>query len=105
MIETSTLPASIRQRLELAQTLSDDNRPRDAQAVFAEACVELAKTAPELCGVLVSSAVGKNGFFVKKREVTESVERIEYRVFGFLVQEDWKPIRTVRTTDIVGGLL
>lgn len=96
MKELTTLPTSIRQRLELAQSLADENRPQEARAVLAQAAVELSKIAPELGAVVQAAAMGAKGIAGRICERHTTMERVERRCFGFLMEEEWIPIETVR---------
>lgn len=96
MKELATLPSSIRQRLELAQSLMNEDRPQEARTVLAQAAVELAKVAPELSTLVQAAAYGAKGIAGRIRERHTTMERVETRIFGLLVNEEWIPIESVR---------
>lgn len=96
MKELATLPTSIRQRLELAQSLINEKRPEEARTVLAQAAVELAKVAPELSALVQAAAYGAKGVVGRIRERHTTMERVETRILGFLVSEEWIPIETIR---------
>lgn len=104
MHDNTLLPASIRQRLELAQSLMNENRPKDDRGVFAQACVELARTSPEMAAILMAAVAGKHEISWTSVEERHSIERVQHSIFGIPIAEEWIPttsrITTTRTITI-----
>lgn len=97
MNELATLPASIRQRLELAQTLASQNRPQEAANVLSQVGAELARTHPELCALIAAAQMGYTRIDSIHSERTTGYERVEYKLFGFPIAEEWVPVTTTKT--------
>lgn len=76
MIELNTLPASVRTRLERAEALLSQNRPDQAQVIYSEIGRELAKTHPEICGLLVAAQMGFRQLSYQEIETSECVKKI-----------------------------
>lgn len=94
MRELATLPTSIRQRLEMASSLMDQNRPNEAETVLRQAGMEMARSNPELCALIMVALQGHRGFTSTTVEVRESVERIEHKFLGIPIAEEWVPVTT-----------
>lgn len=97
MNELATLPASIRQRLEMAQSLADRGRTAEAHGAYSEVLAVLARSSPDLCAVLLATLMGKNGVTSTTVEERHFVQRIEHTFLGILIAEEWVPM-TTRTT-------
>lgn len=77
MQDNTSLPASLRQRLELVQQHRDRGQPERAEAVMQEMARTLATSAPELCALLLAKQLGHTGF-----ETTETERRERTRSFN-----------------------
>lgn len=99
MKELATLPTSIRQRLELAETLTQQNRPEEAKSVLGQAALELAKTAPELCALVLAAACGAKSVAGRIQERKTTMERVQSNFLGIVVYDELIPVETRTTTD------
>lgn len=99
MKELATLPSSIRQRLELAETLTQQNRPDEAKSVLAQAALELAKSAPELCALVLAAACGAKGVAGRIQERKMTMERVQTNFLGLVVHEELIPVEIRTTTE------
>lgn len=88
MHDLESLPLSIRQRYEQAQTLAEQGRPDQAQLVIQEMARTLASTAPELCTLLIAGMLGFNGigYETEQRRTDRSVT--VRTAFGIQIGED-----------------
>jgi ABC-type oligopeptide transport system substrate-binding subunit len=96
MSEIVSVPSSVRVRLEQAETLLAQNRPREAEAAFKAAGSELARTQPELATMLVAAQMGHRDIAAAIKEVKTTTERVERRVLGVKVGEQRVPKTTTR---------
>lgn len=92
MKELATLPASIRERLEKARSLAHEGTFDDAQQLAQSAIRELARTSPELCGLLLAVQAGYIGISWETVEEHTIMERVEYKIFGIPVKTEWVPV-------------
>lgn len=101
MNELVSIPGSIRQRIEHAQRLLEQDRPKEAESQLRAAELELARSSPELYAVLAAMNRGYRGMEVSQTEYTRNHYKVEHRFLGILIGEEWVPRtdvkRTVRT--------
>jgi hypothetical protein len=88
MNELTTLPTSVRLHLERANTLASQSRGNEATAAFSSAAVTLARTNPELCGLLVAAALGFTELTVTQTDTHKETTRTAKRVMGVKYGED-----------------
>ena len=105
MKENTSLPASIRERIELAQQYVDRGQYESADNVMKEMARTLASSAPELCALLIAAQMGNRGFQAIKAEATSTARRVERRAFGFCVGEDIETTSQSRTSTVTYRLL
>lgn len=98
MSELVTLPASLRQRLELAQSLATQNRPQEAAMVAHQAMAELARCQPDLCALLMAAEMGYHGISATTIEQRTTMERVTRTFLGFPIGEEWQPVTTTTMT-------
>ena len=100
MKENTNLPASIRQRLELAQQYADRGQYNQADNVLQEMARSLASSAPELCALLMAGQMGYQGFDHTQSEQDVRTRRVEKRMMGVKYGEDVETTTTTRTTTV-----
>lgn len=88
MNENTTLPASVRERLELAQRHADAGDFRQADNVLREMARALASSAPELCALLMASQLGFEGYHTEFVDEDVNETRSPRRFLGIKYQED-----------------
>lgn len=88
MKENRSLPASIEQRLALAEQYHEQGMPERAENVMQEMARTLASCAPEMCALLLAHQFGKSGFGHYTENVVTEETRIPVRRFGFPIGED-----------------
>lgn len=98
MQDNTSLPASIRQRLELAQQYLDQGQPQRAETVMQEMARALATAAPELCTLLMAGQMGYAGYQISNSERSTRTNRVEKKVWGMTIGEDIETVTTTRTT-------
>lgn len=91
------LPSSIRERLELAKSLMDQNRPHDAEAILRDACVELARTNPELYTLIMTAQHGSQGLCDTTVETDTRMEQCDKTFLGLRIGKEWIPVTNTRT--------
>lgn len=98
----TTLPTSIRQRLEIARDLKSEGRPQEADVAFYQAVAEVGKSQPELAALMATAWKHGSAFLMRKRrETVERMQRIERSVFGTPVSEEWVKIPETRVIEEV----
>lgn len=95
MHELLTLPASVRQRLELSE--ATPQRGVDPEALWREAALALAREHPELLTLILGSKAGVTTVTHTRLEVNEYLERIERKFLGISLGEQFVPVTTRRT--------
>ncbi|MHB8636064.1 MAG: hypothetical protein ACYC96_06295 [Fimbriimonadaceae bacterium] len=101
--ELATLPASIRQRLELARELEAQHRPAEAANVAQNALYELARTSPSLCAALMAGQLGHRGIRRRVVEQTVTLVPIQQTFFGFSIGVSYHPRTETKTyTEEIG---
>lgn len=98
MTESHSVPTSIRTRLEQARALHEQDRPREAEVLFRDTCVELARTHPELCALIMSAKLGYPEIIAIVEEVTTEMRYVERNFFGIPLFEAMVPRTTTRIT-------
>lgn len=88
MHDLESLPISIRQRYEQAQTLVEQGKPDQAQLVLQEMARTLASTEPMLCALFLAGSLGLSG--IEKRVETRRTNTTETprMLFGVQVGRD-----------------
>ncbi len=98
MNQLESLPTSIRERLELARTLQSNGDQRSADSVLQQAVVELARTQPEMCALLLSANLGYQGISATVVERTTVMIPRPITFCGFNVGEEWVALTTTKET-------
>jgi len=88
MVELTTLPVSVRQHIEAAQTLAQQNKVPEAQDLIKAAIVELARSQPLQCALLVSGLLGHQGIQCVHSVSKSKVRVVEHRFLGIKIGED-----------------
>ncbi len=103
MQDNTSLPASIRQRLELVQQHLDRGQPERAEAVMQEMARTLATTAPELAALLMARQMGHKAFQTeetqelrRQRQVSGRSRQLGRQHESESITEFRRVIRTVR---------
>ncbi|MBA4293190.1 hypothetical protein C0431_09485 [bacterium] len=102
MKELTSLPASVRYQLSKAENLTAQGRPAEAQNALAEAIVTLAKTSPELCGLLLAMHAGKKRLTLTQVQEEKRTTTSERRALGIKYGTDThrETVRKVNTRTI-----
>lgn len=82
MKELTSLPASVRLHLAKAEEATNQNRPIAAQNALAEAMVILARTSPEMCGLLLALHAGKKELILTQVQEETKITLTERRALG-----------------------
>jgi hypothetical protein len=86
----TTLPTSIRQRLEMARDLKSEGRTQEADVAFYQAVEEVGRTEPALAALMATAWKHGSAYLMRKRrETVERMQRIERSFFGIPVSEEW----------------
>lgn len=93
--EIISLPASVRNRLEQAETLVELGRPQEAQTILQQIGQELAKSHPELLVLLAATQMGKSRLSVEHFESNSETVETEHRFMGLRYGSE---IRTTSTS-------
>ena len=88
MTELTSLPVSVRQHIEAAQTLALQNRVPEAQDLIRTAIVELSKTQPRECALLVAGLLGHQGIQCVRSVSKTTTHLVEHKIFGIKFGED-----------------
>ncbi len=94
MGDLATMPLSVRQQIERAGNLAQQNRPTEAKAAFEAAVTELAKHDPKMCGALFGLVLGHTTITATEVMTTQKVVRNAKKVLGITYSSD-----EVTTTD------
>jgi len=98
MNELATVPTSLRQRLELAQRLFEDNHVEEGQQLLAQAHLELARMQPELCALIMAAQRGFRGIEATTVNEVTTMTRVQKTFFGLPLGEVWEPVTTTTVT-------
>lgn len=94
--EMLPLPRSVRERLEQAQDKLASNQLATAEQLILAAETELARSHPETYLMLQAMKRGYQGIEQETIELNTHMQRVERRICGIVVGEDWVPHTTVR---------
>lgn len=98
MIDTQTMPTSVRRYFEQSDALERQGRPEEARQAMQMAVTELARTTPEFAALLVASAMGYREIEASLIEKHEYFERVKRTFLGFDCGEEFVPLTTTKTT-------
>ncbi len=96
MIDLSNLPKSIQDSIKQAQA-SGDNRA--AETMLRQAITDLARSNPELCGLVVGSQMGYQNLSSREVEETSHWERIPVRILGIEIGSRLQELTTTRVKE------
>ena len=85
MNDITTLPTSVRHRMEEAERLASSGRAAEAQQLAREAGRTLATTYPEACAVILAAEYGYRGLAATVTETTIKATRTDHVVLGVRV--------------------
>lgn len=98
MTDIVTVPKSILQRLEQVQTLNSQHRGAEANSVLAQTLVEIARSNPELCAVLIAAQMGHRQITLQQTVQSSTMVTSDRRIFGLTYGQDIKRTTTTTTT-------
>jgi hypothetical protein len=96
----ASIPTSVRQHLERAQTLAAQGNysaARSADVARRQATAEVAKTSPEIYALLMAIELGYHEITATQTEITTGFEKIQKRFCGIDLGEQLVPVTTTRT--------
>lgn len=88
MKDLATMPLSVRQQIERAGALAQQNRPKEAREAFEAAVVELAKHDPNMCGALFGIVLGHSTLTATESTENRTVIRNARKVLGITIARD-----------------
>lgn len=94
MKDLATMPLSVRQQIERAGTLAQQNRPQQARAAFEAAVTELARHDPRMCGALFGIMLGHTTMTATETTENRTMIRNARKVLGITIASD-----EITTTD------
>jgi hypothetical protein len=97
MRDLVNLPASVRNQIERAHTLAQTGQPQAATNALQSALVELARSTPELAGLLMGTQMGFTQLTFTHTEEDVRTTRTPRQIFGITVGEDVSTVTTGRT--------
>lgn len=98
MTDIVTVPQSILQRLEQVQSLNAQNRRPEASAALAQVFSELARSQPELCGLLMATQLGHRQVTFQQTVTNVNSVVNDRRFLGITYGQDVKTERKITTT-------
>jgi hypothetical protein len=98
MTDINTVPRSILQRLEQVQSLASQQRMPEAGNALAQTLVEIARTQPELCAVMMAAQLGYREISFQQTVRTTNRSSTDKSIFGITYGQDNYMTTTSTTT-------
>lgn len=98
MTDIVTVPKSILQRLEQVQSLASQNRMPEANQALGQALVEIARSQPELCALVLANQLGHRQLSLQQTVQQVDTYVTDRQIFGLTYGKDVKTVRSTTTT-------